>query len=65
MQRKIVNIAAVSRELGSTNNADSCTSLFALADDGSVWEFRQSFGSARITGEREWRQVPPLPIDRA
>ena len=59
MERQIVSIAAVSSPLGEGKT--TLQTLYALANDGTVWEHRSPFGPTRVTGQGEWRQLPPLP----
>lgn len=38
--------------------------VFATADDGTVWEYRNVIGgSTSVTGQNEWRKIPSLPQD--
>jgi len=52
MKRKIIQIAACGHD--NTASTQSSYSIYALADDGSLWGM---FGDGQV----RWASLPPLP----
>lgn len=58
--RKFVSISAVSSTAGVSHGSITYETLYGLADDGTVWEYRSRIGAPNDRPP-EWRQLPSLP----
>lgn len=63
MSRKIVSISASASPMN--DGKGTLTTTVALADDGTVWEYRSCFGNGDVSGSRRWNQLPDIPQDGA
>lgn len=60
MARKIIQITATTIVSGNSHSTTSVPALFALADDGTIWQYRPSWGGP-VPTHKQWEQVPALP----
>lgn len=59
--RKFVSISAVSSTAGVSHGSITYETLYGLADDGTVWEYKSRIGAPNDRPP-EWRQLPSLPV---
>lgn len=58
--RKLISISAVSSTPEVSRSSITYETLYGLADDGTVWEYKTRIGAPNDRPP-QWNQLPPLP----